>query len=155
MINEGAGESTIAEGKTVDEAIRKALILSGWTKEQVTVEVLDQGSQGPWVSAGLAKVRLSRRTADAFQLASEITSGILRQVGLEGRARVEQRPDHLHVMVEGEGLEDALVSGEGEGLDALQHVVSRIVSKRSGTRQLISIDLGGFRERRERQLRGR
>ena len=91
MINEGAGEETIVEGKTVDEAVRKGLILSGWTKEQVTVEVLDPGSHGPWVNAGLARVRLSRRTANAFQLASEVTAGILRQVGLEGRARVEQR----------------------------------------------------------------
>jgi spoIIIJ-associated protein len=153
MIHEDTPESTVAEGKTVDEAVRKGLIASGWSKEQVAIEVLDPGSHGPWVNTAVARVRLSRRTADAIQLASEVTAGILRQVGLDGHARVERRPDHLHVMVEGEGLEAALVSGEGEGLDALQHVVSRIVSKRSGTRQLVSIDLGGFRERRERHLR--
>jgi spoIIIJ-associated protein len=55
--------------------------------------------------------------------------------------------------VEGDGLEEKLIGADGEGLDALQHLVARIVSKQSGSRQMVSVDLGGYRERRERQLR--
>jgi spoIIIJ-associated protein len=153
MIDDEASEAAITEGKTVDEAIRRGLIATGWSRDQVTVEVVDPGSRTPWVNQGLARVRLSRKTADPFELADRITAGILRRVGLEGRVSVEQRLDHIRVLVQGEGLEKALVAEDGEGLDALQHLVSRIVSKRSGTRQLVNVDLGGYRERKERQLR--
>ena len=153
MDDEVPEAAAITEGKTVDEAIRRGLIATGWSRDQVTVEVVDPGSRTSWVNQGLARVRLSRKTADPFELADRITAGILRRVGLESRVSVEQRIDHIRVMVQGEGLEAALVAEDGEGLDALQHVVSRIVSKRSGTRQLVNVDLGGYRERKERQLR--
>jgi hypothetical protein len=82
-----------------------------------------------------------------------VTAEILERMGLSGRVRAERRPDHIQVLVEGDGLEEKLIGAEGEGLDALQHLVARIVSKQSGSRQMVSVDLGGYRERRERQLR--
>ena len=142
-----------AEGKTVDEAVRKGLIISGWTREQVTVEVLNTVSQGTWVSSALARVRLSRKTGDALELARQVTADILERVGLSGQVQAERRPDHIQVIVQGDGLEEKLVGNDGEGLDALQHLVARIVSKQSASRQMVSVDLGGYRQRRERQLR--
>jgi spoIIIJ-associated protein len=142
-----------AEGKTVDEAIRKGLIMSGWTREQVAVEVLNSVKQGTWVSNALARVRLTRKTGDALDLARRVTAEILERVGLSGQVQAERRPDHIQVVVQGDGLEEKLIGPDGEGLDALQHLVARIVSKQSGTRQMVSVDLGGFRQRRERKLR--
>lgn len=146
-------ESAEAEGKTVDEAVRKALIATGWKRDQVTVDVLDHGGRGAWVSDSVARVRLRRRTADAFALAQQVTTELLRRIGLPAQVKVEKRPDHLHVHVQGERLDEVLLSQDGEPLDALQHLVARIVSKQSASRQMVSVDLGGYRERRERDLR--
>ncbi len=146
-------ESAEAEGKTVDEAVRKALIATGWKRDQVTVDVLDHGGRSAWVSDSVARVRLRRGTADAFDLARQVTTELLRRIGLPAQVKVEKRPDHLHVHVQGERLDEVLLSQDGEPLDALQHLVARIVSKQSASRQMVSVDLGGYRERRERDLR--
>jgi spoIIIJ-associated protein len=146
-------DEAVAEGKTVDEAVRKALIATGWARDQVTIEVLDSGARSAWVSSSVARVRLHRKTGDAFALAKEVTAELLKRVGLEARIQVESRPDHIRVQVQGDNLEDVLLIEDGEPLDALQHLVSRIVSKQSASRQLVSVDLGGYRERRERELR--
>lgn len=146
-------ESAEAEGKTVDEAIRKALIATGWKRDQITVDILDHGGRSAWVSGSVARVRLRRRTGDAFDLAQQVTTELLRRIGLAAQVRVEKRPDNLHVHVQGERLDEVLLSQDGEPLDALQHLVARIVSKQSASRQMVSVDLGGYRERRERDLR--
>jgi spoIIIJ-associated protein len=146
-------ESAEAEGKTVDEAIRKALIATGWKRDQITVDVLDHGGRSAWVNESVARVRLRRRSGDAFDLAQQVTTELLRRIGLPAQVKVEKRPDHLHVHVQGERLTEVLLSQDGEPLDALQHLVARIVSKQSATRQMVSVDLGGYRERRERDLR--
>ena len=82
-------ESAEAEGKTVDEAIRKALIATGWNRDQVAVDILDPGGRSAWVSDSVARVRLRRRTADAFDLAQQVTTELLRRVGLPAQVRVE------------------------------------------------------------------
>lgn len=142
-----------AEGRTVDEAVRKALIATGWKRDQITVDVLEPGGRSTWETSALARIRLRRKTADALDLAQEVTAELLKRVGLAARVKAEQRPDHIHVQVQGEHLDEVLLSQDGEPLDALQHLVSRIVSKRSASRQMVSVDLGGYRERRERDLR--
>ncbi len=145
--------SAEAEGKTVDEAVRKALIATGWTRDQIAVEVLDHGQRSAWVSGTVVRVRIHRKSADAFSLAKEVTTELLKRVGLNARIETEQRPDHIRVHVHGDELSQVLLSQEGEPLDALQHLVARIVSKQSASRQMVSVDLGGFRERRDRELR--
>jgi spoIIIJ-associated protein len=143
----------ITEGKTVDEAVRKGLIASGWTREQVAIDVLDSGSRSVWVGSGLARVRLRRKTVDALDLARLVTAEVLERMGLNALVRAEQRSDHIQVLVQGDELDEALVGGGGEPLDALQHLVARIVSKQSGSHQMVSVDIGGYREQRERRLR--
>jgi spoIIIJ-associated protein len=153
MLENDKPQAAEAEGKTVDEAVRKALIATGWKRDQVTVDVLDAGGHSTWVSGSVARIRLRRKTADAFDLAQEVTAELLRRIGLTAQVKAEKRPDQIQVQVQGEHLDEALLSQDGEPLDALQHLVARIVSKQSASRQMVSVDLGGYRERRERDLR--
>lgn len=153
MLEDDKPRDVEVEGKTVDEAVRKALIMTGWTRDQIAIEVLNRGGGGAWAGGAQARVRVSRKSGDALELARKVTADVLERMGLSGMVQAEVRPDHIRVVVQGDELEEKLVGRDGEGLDALQHLVARIVSKQSGSRQMVSVDLGGYRLRRERELR--
>jgi hypothetical protein len=115
MSDDDKPQEVVAEGKTVDEAVKRGLIASGWQLEQIAVEVLDPGSRNVWGDNRLARVRLSRKTANPVELARQITAGMLERMGLSGQVQIDQRPDHIRVLVQGDGLEEALVGGGRRG----------------------------------------
>ena len=140
------------EGRTADEAVRRLLMATAWSRSECEIEVLDPGSRSLFGEPRPARVRISRGSQDVTQLTGDVTRGVLEHMGLHCQIDVSVNEDHIAVTVEGDE-DERLLENDGEGLDALQHLVSRIVSRRSGERQMVQIDSGGFRQRRERDLR--
>ena len=140
-------------GKTVDEAIEAGLRALDLEQDEVKVLVLNRGSRGfLGIGSRGARVSISAKL-EVASLVEEIAHGVLSRMGFE--AKVEAVQSGLDVVVKLECREAGLLIGrKGETLEALQHVLLRMVSRRtSGKVRDLRVDVGGYRDRREEQLR--
>ncbi len=83
--------------------------------------------------------------------ASEYLKGILLRMRLSGRIAVTVRHGSVHLEIS--GAEPGLVIGHrGQNLDALQHLVNRMVNKDSEDLVPVTVDADNYRGRRLQQL---
>lgn len=138
-------------GRTVDEAIEKALRTLGVGREEVDVEVLEEGSRGVFGIGGKEARVLVRLREDYAELAAEIVGRIIKEMGFEGKVLAKRSKDSIDVTIEGEDL-GALIGRRGQTLDALEYLATLILSRRLGKRLQITVDVEGYRERRRKAL---
>ncbi len=141
------------EGKTVEEAVELALQELGATKEEVVVEIVEEGSKGLFglVGSKKAKVKVSVQT-EGIKKAEEVTKKMLDLMGLTSEVKVSIQDDHMYVEIAGNygGL---LIGKKGETLSALQYIVSRLVNRgEEGNPYRVVVDAEGYRKRREAKL---
>jgi len=83
--------------------------------------------------------------------ASEYLKGVLLHMKLSGRIEVNVNHGSIHLEIL--GAEPGLVIGHrGQNLDALQHLVNRMVNKDSDNLVPITVDADNYRIRRHQQL---
>ncbi|MDR7415598.1 MAG: RNA-binding cell elongation regulator Jag/EloR [Armatimonadota bacterium] len=143
----------IGSGRTVEEAIEAALRLSGLSREEAEIEILDEGSRGFLGLGGReARVRLvPKSTNPEVDRAAEIAQTLLRHMGLDGTVRARQVDQGVTVEVEGEDLA-ALIGRHGRGLQAFETVLSLLVHRAVGRAVPVEVDAAGYRERRRSSL---
>ena len=143
--------------KTREEAIRSALEKLGVERDEVSVEILDEGSKG-FFGLGAREVRI-RVTAEKLSDNSGADAGalleeIIRLMGIE--AKVEYAPTEdgnarLNVRSQDSAI---LIGRKGRNLNALQHLINKIVhAGESGeTTERILVDIEGYIDRRQSAL---
>jgi spoIIIJ-associated protein len=159
-------ESIESEGETIDEAIANAVATLGIPRERVRVEILNDAKRGLLGFGGQrARVRVSPRAetpateqARAAHVAPgedavRVLSELLALMGVPGK--VERSTDEagqvvLRIASEFGGL---LIGRRGQTLDALEHLINRIVTRSDEQSGRILVDAEGYRERRSRELR--
>ena len=148
-------------GKTVEEAVQKALDQLGVDRDDVEVEVLDEGRGGILgIGSAEAKVRVELLHGDVVDLSKETLETLLRGMGVQATVDLPQTPPKME---EGETPgpaftidgEDAglLIGRHGETLNALQLMLNSLMSRKVKTRVNATIDIEGYRERRYETLR--
>jgi spoIIIJ-associated protein len=149
------------EGKTVDEAVTNALARLGVQKEEVEIEVLDEGSRGVFNILGTrpARVRVRMKAlpgtivrAGVTEEPTEIVRGLLTAMGFEAPIQSTQTEDGIDIVVGSTGADGLLIGKRGETLECLQHIVSKMLNRESDKWTHVSVDVGGYRKRREMQL---
>lgn len=153
------------EGPTVAEAVAHGLARLGVTEDQIEITVLDEGSPVASGGNGLpARVRLTlRENAEPLdpELESirQITQDLVDRMRFHGRTTAkwiesedEREPRHALVEIHGQEL-GILVSRRGEALSAMQYLVRLLAGRRLGNPVPVILDVEGFRQRREQQLR--
>jgi spoIIIJ-associated protein len=168
---EGVEES----GKTVDEAIEKALQKLGLDETEVEIEILSMGRSGILgIGADRARVLVRPKgavaapaagaappTGDDTETAVEILEHLLELMNVDASVRVrapETPGDGLGLVravldVSGEDL-GILIGRRGDTLSSLQFLVNLIVSRKLKARTAFGIDVEGYRRRREESLKG-
>ena len=138
-------------GKTVDDAVNAALAELNAKKEDVDVEVLEEGSKG-FLGMGSkdAKVRVSLKCTPQNK-AVDFLSGLLDVWGLNVKISTELDGDVLKVELEGDDM-GVVIGKRGETLDALQHLTSLNVNTGDGDFVKVSLDTEGYREKRVKTL---
>ncbi len=138
-------------GKTVDDAVNAALAELNAKKEDVDVEVLEEGSKG-FLGMGSkdAKVRVSLKCTPQNK-AVDFLSGLFDVWGLNVRISTELDGDVLKVELEGDDM-GVVIGKRGETLDALQHLTSLNVNTGDGDFVKVSLDTEGYREKRVKTL---
>lgn len=85
-------------------------------------------------------------------LVVEFTNQVLGSSGLDLRAAADQSEDGFKVQVQGDDV--ALLLGHNaELLDALEYLANRVFARSSGEEARLVFDSGGYRARREKELR--
>ena len=143
------------EGKTVEEALNKALLELKTDKHMVDVDVLDQGSKGLFNVIGVkpAKVRVSLKY-NYIEEARNFLANILKAMKIDAEINIEEDDDTLHINLNGKNI-GLLIGYRGETLDSIQYLVSLVVHKvHELPHKRVILDTEHYRSKREETLKG-
>lgn len=142
-------KSVEKKGKTVEEAVSLALEELGAQREQVTVEILEEGSKGLFGLLGSkgARVKVTVK-AEKGAFVKEFVGEISAALGVPMALRVTESEDHIFVDVTGSDA-GMLIGRHGQALDSLQYLVNLAAQRVSEDRRRIVVDIEGYRKRRE------
>ena len=177
-------KTVIKTGKTIDEAIEAALSELGCTKEQATIEVVDEGTEGGFLGLGRkdAEVKVTFNSEDSGEGAAPAEESDDTYFGddesFEGDAVSEAEDAAANFVAEvlsGIGIhgnmdsyrEDdtiyisvtgsdcgAAIGRHGETLEAISYMTNLIANKHSEQRVHVYLDVGGYRKHREQVIKG-
>ena len=175
-------KSVIKTGKTVDEAIEAALSELGCTKEEATIEVVDEGTEGGFLGLGrkdaevkvtvnsdeaapAEKVEASDDTyygddesfegdavSEAEDAAANFVAEVLSGIGIHGNMDSYREDDTIYISVTGSDC-GAAIGRHGETLEAITYMTNLIANKHSEQRVHVHLDVGGYRKHRESILK--
>ena len=143
------------EGKTVEEALNKALLELKTDEHMVDVDVLEQGSKGLFNVIGVkpAKVRVSLKY-DYIEEARNFLANILKAMKIDAEINIEEDDDTLHINLNGKNM-GLLIGYRGETLDSIQYLVSLVVNKvHELPHKRVILDTENYRSKREETLKG-
>ncbi len=150
-------DQVTTSGKTKQEAIEKALGELGLRRSDVRVEVLEEGSRG-FLGMGSKKVKIRVSKSDGEGPlpedldAEKVTRGILDPLGIDYKLNVRREEDSFFVKITSKKDEGLLIGRRGQTLDAIKHLVQRILTSQAGQAVAVNLEVGDYRERREEAL---
>ena len=139
------------EGETVEEAIENALTELEATREQVTIDVINEPTKGILnFGAKPATIRATLKQ-DVSAAPETILKEILSRMGIDARveANYVDGSTHLNIIADSPAL---LIGKHGQTLDAIERILNCIVNKVSLAKKRVFVDTEGYRERREERL---
>ncbi len=143
------------EGKTTEEAINNACTHFGAPPEDLEIEIMSVGSSGIFGLGGKkAKVRASRRAAaelDLVEPAREVLEQILHKMGEPATVTGVQDAGKINLTVQAEDA-GLIIGKQGLTLEALQYLVTKILTKQSGHKVRVVIDIESYRARHNQSL---
>lgn len=163
------------EGKTYEEAIRKASQALNVEEKDLDIDVKEVDTKGILGLLGSKKIRITARirvrdtAAPLTDAASQETPAgegtpeeygkefllnLANLVGLDFNikvAQVSEKLERLVFMIQCDNG-DVLIGKDGETLEALQHVLRLAIAKRYKQALKILVDINGYREKRKKTL---
>lgn len=143
------------EGKTVSEAIINACEKLGVTRNQIDIEVLQEGSKGVLgIGSKSAKVRATinnDKISEKGIKAKKILEDILEYFSDQHTVNLRETSDKIRLDVNMSDNRGLLIGKSGEMLKSLEFLIGKISSKmtESGKEKRISIDIEGYKRRKE------
>lgn len=140
-----------ASGRSVDEAVERALTGLGVVREDVEIEVVDAGARGMLgLGAREARVRVALKEGPAAA-AHQLSVRLLRTMGFAAAVHVHERDGVIAIEIRGHDL-GPLIGRRGSTLEEVEFLVGLMVTRQTRTRARIVVDVEGYRERRRLSL---
>ena len=114
--------------KTLEQAVALCVEELGVSREDVDIEVIDEGSRGFLGIGGRDAVVRVVAPVNIEKIATNFIDGIVKPMGLEVEYNVKVEDDTLTVDIIGEDM-GILIGRRGETLDSLQYLTSLAVNK--------------------------
>ena len=143
------------EGKGTEDAIEHACAHFQVTAEQLEIEILSVGSPGLFGLGGRkARIRAALREESEENLltaAKEILENLLGKMQEKATVSAQPEDDRISLRIE---TDDAglLIGKQGQTLDALQYLVTKMLAKKSRSKVRIAIDVEAYRARHNEAL---
>jgi spoIIIJ-associated protein len=139
------------QAKTVDEAIELALDELKVSRDDVEVEILDEGNRGilGFLSKS-AKVKVTVKPKPE-EIANGFLKGILNFIDSDVKINSFLDEDALKMEIEGENA-GIIIGKHGSTLDSLQYLTSLVVNRNCKDFVKVILDAENYREKREKTL---
>ena len=143
------------EGKTTEEAIESAVAHFQLPAEQLEIEIVSVGSPGIFGLGGKkAKIKAGlpgEGDDDLLPLARETLEQVLGYLDESATVAAAPEEDRISLLIE---TSDAglLIGKQGQTLDALQYLVTKMLSKQTRRKVRIAIDVESYRARHNEAL---
>lgn len=145
-------------GKTIEQALQKALKEFEARPEDVDIEIVSESGGGLLGIFGSKSVKIrvtlreDKQSDNSNDLIKSIIDRVLGLMGIEYNATVEEMPDTTFINISSDGLDGLLIGRRGETLASIQHVVNRIFTSKTGRHSKVTVDVGGYIKRKHRLL---
>jgi spoIIIJ-associated protein len=143
------------EGKTTEEAIENAGAHFRVPAEELEIEIVSVGSPGFFGLGGRkARIRAAlpkEREEDLLPLARRILEQVLAKMQEPATVTATQEEDRINLLI---ATADAglLIGKQGQTLDALQYLVTKMLAKQTRGKVRIAIDVEAYRARHNEAL---
>lgn len=138
-------------GKSVEEALRLALIDLEVTREQVEIEILEEGSKGfLGLGAKETRIKVSKKNSST-DVAKHFIDQLLKEMHIHAEIECEQIEDTLNINMIGDDMA-ILIGKRGQTLDSLQYLVSLVVNKDRENYLRVVLDTENYRAKRKETL---
>ncbi|MBQ8764456.1 MAG: protein jag [Clostridia bacterium] len=139
--------------KTIDEAVNEALKELNTTRENVEIEVVNEGKRGILgLGAEDAVVRVKMEVTP-LQKAEKYLKDVMYSFGIDVQLNGSYEDESVRVEIVGDSEEVGKVIGRrGDTLDALQYLTSLVVNKGEENYIRVNIDTENYRGKREETL---
>lgn len=139
-------------GKTVEEAIEEGLKTLGLTREEASVEVLEEGKKGGLFSKGVkARVKVGKKKTDG-ERAVAFLEGMFERMNIAAATELDESGEHIRINVV-TANSYAVVGHRGEVLDALQVLAGAVANIGREEYERVVVDCEGYRDKREATLK--
>lgn len=139
------------KAKSVNEAVDAALAELGAAREDVTVEILEEGAKGfLGLGAKEAVVRVALKDV-SLQAAKTFLSDIFKAMNLDVAIDAEKNENGIHIELSGDNM-GIVIGKRGDTLDGLQYLTSLVINRDSEDYIKVSIDTENYREKRSEAL---
>jgi len=146
-------KSIEVQGRTEDEAIETALEQLGLSRDDVSVEIVEQarsGFLGLKNAPAIVKVSYEAKEERGEQVNSFLT-GLFERMDIEASLDIKEEESAISVILTGNDP-GALIGRRGETLDAIQHLTNYVVNRSVSGRVRINLDAENYRQRRNEAL---
>lgn len=140
-------------GKTIDEAVNAALEELGAERDNVEIEVINEGKRGILGLGSEDAVVRVKMEETPLSKGMEYLNDVVKKIGLETEIKGEYEDETVFLEIIGDSSEvGRLIGRRGETLDALQYLTSLVVNKDEDEYIRVTVDTENYRKKREETL---
>ena len=136
------------EGRTVEEALEKALEKAGIARSEARFEVVNEG-----LGDEPARVRLYQ-DAKELDLIEDLIKEFLGILTSRVDVEIEPRKKGYYVNIHTRGYDSALIGRGGKTLEALEYLINLMLRRKKPNLQ-VELDISHYRERRKEFLKNK
>ncbi len=139
-------------GKTKEEAISNALSELKATIDEVSIEIVEEGSRGfLGIGSKPFKVKATKKS-DPVKVAKDFLREVFISIGISVDINCELTDEkYLNIDLSGDNM-GIIIGKRGQTLDSLQYLTSIIVNKSEDSYINVSIDTEHYRKKRKETL---
>jgi len=149
-------KSIEVQGRTEDEAIELALEQLGMSRDDVSVEIVEQARTG---FLGLkntpAIVKVMYEAPDVKEERTELVynflTGLFRQMDIDVSVELKEKENSISVVLASKDP-GMLIGRRGETLDSIQSLTNYVINRGATNRVRVNLDAENYRQRRNETL---
>ena len=141
-------------GKTVDEAINKAMIRLNTTSDMIEYDVIDKGSTGLLGFIGGKPAIIKARKKETLEdKVMSFLDEMFKAMNLEVTIDINYDAEAGNMDINLSGDEMGVIIGKrGRTIDSIQYITSLVVNKESSSYIRVKVDTENYRKRRKETL---
>lgn len=148
-------KSVIEVGKTVDEAIEKALIELDANRDDVEIEIIEEPSKGFFGLIGVKDAKIKATLIfNPIEIADNFITKMLTSMDIKAVNVITKEKENLKIDITDISSTDMgiIIGKRGNTLDAIQYLLSLAINKGKEDYIRVTIDTKGYRAKREETL---